>query len=164
MKTKTTLISLVIIVLIIGIIFFVRTETVLKTTSPEVAAFLTKFDNNISQGNTDTLMACFQADRNDKPLIHFVNLLTGKKEEDGTIPPAAIKLHVNHAVIKNINDRSALVTIPATFSRDSLAVMQSKLVLKIIKTADNQYKIIQVDTKHFYRNYKVYIKELNLPH
>src|SRR5580704_15704089 len=112
MKTKPILISAgVIIALAIGIFLFVRGKDLLKPKKAEISQFLYGFSNRVNEGNTDSLMAYFEANGNAKTLVKLVKLLAGKKSFNANEKPLAnIKLDVDACDIKIINSELAIAT------------------------------------------------------
>ncbi|MBB3054498.1 WG repeat-containing protein [Mucilaginibacter gotjawali] len=157
MKSKPGPIYLACIILLSGLFLFVRCKTAEKTGKDEVSQFLNGFNNRVKEGNADSLMTYFDADRKLKVLKRLVNLLSGKKSLNGKEKPlAGINLDVDAARIKIIDDEWVTVSIPATFSHDALDSKASVLILKIHKVAPHKLKIAQVDARQFLTDYMVY--------
>ncbi|MDR3697030.1 WG repeat-containing protein [Mucilaginibacter sp.] len=157
MKTKPGPIYLACIILLSGLFLFVRCKTSEKTGKDEINKFLNGFNNRVKEGNTDSLLAYFDADKRLKVLKRLVNLLCDKKSLNGKEKPlAGISLDVDAARIKIIDDEWVTASIPATFSHDQLDPKTSVLILKIHKLAPHKLKIAQVDARQFLTDYMVY--------
>lgn len=157
MKTKPILISFSNIILIGGLFFFVCCRDSAKPQKAEISQFLNGFNNQIKEGNTDSLLAFFEVDKTPKILKRLINLLTGKKDIDGKAKPlAGITLNVDASTINILNSDITVAKIPAIFNHDSLNSKNSVITLKIHKIAPHQFKIIQVDARQFLTDYIAY--------
>ena len=158
MKTKSILISAAAIVLLaLGLFLYLHFKNNFRPQKAEISRFLYGFSNRVNEGNTDSLLAYFEADKKVKVLNKLVNLLSGKKTFDGKSKPLAnIKLDIDAADIKIVDNELAIATIPVTFTHDSLDSKVSVLILKIHTVAPHKYKIMQVDARQFLGDYVVY--------
>ncbi|MDB4901926.1 MAG: hypothetical protein JWQ63_1207 [Mucilaginibacter sp.] len=157
MKTKPIIISISIIILLVGIFLFVCCRNSAKPEKAEISQFLNAFNNQLKEGNTDSLLAFFEVDKTPKILKRLVNLLAGKKDIDGKAKPlAGITLDIDASAINILNPDITIAKIPATFKHDSLNNKNSVITLKIHKIAPHQFKIIQVDARQFLTDYAVY--------
>src|ERR1700729_3111630 len=89
MKTKPIIIiSAIAVVLVAGIFFFFHSKKAGYTAEKsEITQFLNGFNNRIKEGNTDSLLAYFDAKRKVKIVKRLVNLLAGKTSLSGSGKP-----------------------------------------------------------------------------
>jgi len=157
MKTKPVLIILAGIILAVGAFFFVRKKTTVAPGKDEVTQFLNGFNNRTKEGNADSLMAYFDADKKLKVLKRLVNVLTGISGPDGKGKPIAnISLDIDASTVKIIDDEWLTASIPVKFSHGQLDAKTSVLILKIHTVAPHILKIAQVDARQFLTNYIAY--------
>ncbi len=166
MKTKPIVIAVASVILLAGIFLIIRHKDTAKPGKDEISQFLNGFNNRVKEGNTDSLLAYFDASQNIKILHRLINLLAGKSSVNG-IGKAnfGLTLDVDASKIKITSSELIVANIPAKFSHDSLTDRQSVLILKIHRTAANQFKILQVDARKFladYGAYEAYVKSKTL--
>jgi len=157
MKTKPILISITSIVLLVNVFLFTSCRHSTKPETAEINQFLNNFNRYVKAGNTDSLLACFDADKKLTILKKLVNLLAGKKSINGKEKPIFnLTLDVDADNIKLVDDEVMEATIPVYFSRDAFDTQSSVLSLKIKKVAPHQFKIVQADARQLLTDYLTY--------
>lgn len=169
MKTKPTLIiAAVVILLVAGIIFFVKSRNP-RVTAPdesEVAYFLNKFNKGVKEGNTDTLLDCFAPEIKIRSLKKFIKLLAGKPDKAGNKPLAEISLEMEKYQTTDFAGGITQVTIPVSLSHGSLEERSSMLILRIGKNSKAVLKIVQADVRRFvtdYDDYTAFVESKTIP-
>ncbi|HZY38551.1 MAG TPA: WG repeat-containing protein [Mucilaginibacter sp.] len=159
MKTKPTLIiTAIAIVLIVCVIFLVRSKKGgYIARKSEITQFLNGFNNSIKEGNTDSLLTYFDASKKRKVLKKLVNLLAGKNSLDGKGKSLfGLSFDIDNSDVKFVTKSSVEATLPASFMHDSLSTWKTSLTLKIRKVSAHRYKIVQVDARRFLADFASY--------
>lgn len=122
-----------------------------------VKQFLSSFTNYAAAGQTDSLFNCFETNGNDDAVKRLVNFLAGKSSINGTSAPLAkISFTLDETTIETLPDGTISARIPAFFSHDKLETKFSTLILKISKSDNGGYKIIQADARQFFTDFIAY--------
>ncbi len=87
MKTKPILTKITGIILLANVFLFANCRNSAKSDTAEITQFLTTFNRYIKQGSTDSLLACFDANKKLVTIKRLVNLLAGKKSINGKEKP-----------------------------------------------------------------------------
>ncbi len=157
MKTKPILITATGVLLLVSMIFLVNCRNSVKPEKAEINQFLNSFNRYVKAGNTDSLLACFDADKKLAILKRLVDLLEGKKGLSGKEKPIFnLSLDVDGSEIKYVDAELTVATIPVNLDHDNLEPRHTLLSLKIRKTAPHQYKIIQADARQLLTDYLAY--------
>lgn len=172
MKTKSLIITISCLVLVIGAcaFFFVKAKYFNKPNANEITLFLTDFNSELKAGNADSTMNYFEIGKNKKAIALLIKVLSGKTGLNGK-SAATFKISLNTDENKIISGNSdiTVVEVPVTFSGDNtfkISPQSSSLTFSIHKIPDHQYKIIKVDTKVFLPGYIAYadlMRKVNPP-
>jgi len=169
MKTKPIIIiTAIAIVLIVGIVFFIKSKNhqAVAPDESEIATFLDKFNNGVKNHDTHTLLSCFAPDVNIRSLKKFAKLLAGKPDKEGNKPLTDILFHTEKYETKDGAGGIVVVTIPVSLSHGTLDEKSSSIILKIGKTSKGALKIVQADVREFvadYESYTNFVKSKTVP-
>ena len=119
--------------------------------------FLNQLNSDIKTGNTDSLLTCFAAGKDERNIERLAGLLAGSYGTDRQkLPLFGVFLDVDKSLVKIAGDNTAEITIPLIFKRDSLAGRHSSLSLKLQQDHSGKYLVIQADARKFLSDYERY--------
>jgi len=159
MNTKPVIITASVFVILVATVLFILYGRSTNKSSDEdgVRQFLSKFSNYAAAGQTDSLFNSFEANGNNKAVERLVNLLAGKTGVNGKSKPLAdIAFTLNESTIEISDNGAITATIPVFFSHDKLETKFSSLILKIVKSDNGEYKIMQADARQFLTDFIAY--------
>jgi hypothetical protein len=157
MKTKTVIISLICLVLIICLCIFIKSKYFSKPEKAEITQFLNDFKNELKSGHVDSLLNYFENGKNDKATLTLIKVLTGKTGLNGkSAPTLTVDLDVYNYKILSSNTKTTVTDVPVIFSHDGMDAKRSVITFTIHKIADHQFKIAAVKTDIFLNGYIAY--------
>jgi hypothetical protein len=160
MKTKPIIIAAAGFIILASAVFFILYGKSANKGSDEagVRQFLSSFTNYAAAGQTDSLLNCFEADnQKNEGVKRLINLLAGKTGGGGKVAPLAkINFDLDESTVETLADGTISARIPAFFSHDKLETKFSTLILKISKSENGGYKIIQADARQFFTDFVAY--------
>jgi hypothetical protein len=160
MKTKPIIIAAIVSIVLASAVLFILYGKSANKTGDEagVKQFLTTFTKYAQDGQVDSLLGCFEFENQTNDGVQrMVKFLAGKSGVNGkSAPLAEISFDLEESIIETLADGTLSATIPAFFNHDKLEVKRSVLILKISRSANGGYKIIQADARQFFTDFIAY--------
>ena len=157
MKTRTLIISLISLVILICLCFFIKGRYFSKPEKAEITQFLNDFKNELKDEHIDSALGYFEADKNNKKVILLVKILAGKTGMNGkTAPIFNISLNADDNKVVFSNSTTTVAEVPVSFSHADMSTKQSVITFTIHKIGEHKFKIAAVKTDVFSKDYLVY--------
>jgi hypothetical protein len=160
MKTKPIIIAAIVSIVLASAVLFILYGKSANKTGDEagVKQFLTTFTKYARDGQVDSLLSCFEIENQTNDGVQrMVRFLAGKNGVNGkSAPLAEISFDLDESIIETLADGTLSATVPAFFNHDELETKRSVLILKISRSANGGYKIIQADARQFFTDFIAY--------
>ena len=161
MKTKPVIITLICIILLVCLGFFIKFKYLAKPEKADITKFLNDFNLELKSGHVDTLLSFFENGRSNKTTLTLIKVLVGQTGLNGkTAPIFSVALDFGNSKIVSSTSKATIVDIPVSFTRDSMDTETSVITFIIHKAADHQFKIVAVKTAVFLKGYIAYANEV----
>jgi len=158
MKTKPILVILAAVVMLLaGSAFLIRSKFYGEDEKQQqLLRFLNGFDQQVKEGNADSLLTYFAAGKDRKNIERLAGLLAGISGLNGENAPLFGVCFVTDKCAVRTTGKTAEIVIPVIFKRDSLAGGQSSLSLRLQQDRGGKYLVIQADVRKFLSDYERY--------
>ena len=163
MKSKPFLITIGIVLILVSSYFlFSKGKTAGISNQPNTAWFLSRFNEQLIAGDTQSLLSFFEAKQQDnKDIIILLDIITGKKSFNDRPALFKPKLHFDESEIEVSDDETITATIPVSFSYKNLGTRKSQIIFTLKKNTGNQFVITSATIAEFASDYIAYENYIN---